>query len=169
MADLEALDRLAPPQSDLHFSLAELYGRQERFSLAIVQYDLWIRNHPDDSRMVSALGQRCLARALQNQDLAGGLSDCNTAIRRADKNNPNNAQLYANRGLILLRRGDYPKAIADFDADLKIQPKSARALYGRGVAKALMNKTTQGEEDIAEAEKLVPQITEKYQRYGIAR
>ncbi|MGP8227807.1 MAG: aspartyl protease family protein [Steroidobacteraceae bacterium] len=49
MTELDALDRLAPPQADLRISLAELYGREEQFSLAMVQYDLWMKNHPDDS------------------------------------------------------------------------------------------------------------------------
>jgi tetratricopeptide (TPR) repeat protein len=167
MTDLDSLDRLAPPQADLRFSLAELYGREQQNSLAIAQYDLWIRNHPDDSKMVSALGGRCLARALQNQDLDGGLSDCNTAIRLADKKNPANAQLYSNRGMILLRQGDYRRALADFDANLKIEPKSARALYGRGVAKARMNKRAEGDEDIALAQTLAPQVGERYRHYGI--
>jgi predicted aspartyl protease/Flp pilus assembly protein TadD len=167
MTDLDSLDRLAPPQADLRFSLAELYGREQQNSLAIAQYDLWIRNHPDDSKMVSALGGRCLARALQNQDLDGGLSDCNTAIRLADKKNPANAQLYSNRGMILLRQGDYRRALADFDANLKIEPKSARALYGRGVAKARMNKRAEGDDDIAAAQTLAPRVGESYRHYGI--
>jgi tetratricopeptide (TPR) repeat protein len=167
MTDLNSLDRLAPPQADLRFSLAELYRREEQFLPAIAQYDLWIRNHPDDSRMVNALGGRCLAKALQNQDLDGGLRDCNTAIRLADRKNPANAHLYSNRGMILLRQGDYRRALADFEADLKIEPKSARALYGRGVAKARMNKRVEGDEDIAAAETLAPQVGERYGRYGI--
>jgi tetratricopeptide (TPR) repeat protein/predicted aspartyl protease len=167
MADLDSLDRLAPPQADLRFSLAEMYVREEQNSLAIPQYDLWIRNHPDDSKMVSALGGRCLARALQNQNLDGGLSDCNTAIRLADKKNPANAQLYWNRGMILLRQGDYRRALADFDANLKIEPKSARALYGRGVAKARMNKKAEGDEDIAAAQTLAPRVGESFGHYGI--
>ena len=167
MTDLESLDRLAPPQADLRYSLAELFGREEQFSRAIAQYDLWINNHPDDSKMGSALGGRCLARALQNQDLDSGLSDCNTAIRLADKQNPANARLYSNRGMILLRQGNYRKALADFDADLKIHPKSVRALYGRGVAKAHMDKRAEGDEDIAAAEALSPQVGERYRRYGI--
>jgi tetratricopeptide (TPR) repeat protein len=167
MTDLNSLDRLAPPQADLRFSLAELYRREEQFLPAIAQYDLWIKNHPDDSRMVSALGGRCLARALQNQDLDGGLRDCNAAIRLADKKNPANAHLYSNRGMILLRQADYRRALADFEADLKIEPKSARALYGRGVAMARMNKRVEGDEDIAAAETLAPQVGERYRRYGI--
>jgi predicted aspartyl protease/Flp pilus assembly protein TadD len=166
-SDLESLDRFAPPQADLRFSLAEIYRREEQFSAAIAQYDLWIKNHPDDSKMVSALGARCLASALQNQDLDAGLSDCNSAIRLADKKNPANAQLYSDRGMILLRRGDYRGALADFDAELKIAPKNARALYGRGVAKTRVNKRAEGDEDIAAAETLAPNIGERYRHFGI--
>jgi tetratricopeptide (TPR) repeat protein len=167
MTDLDSLDRLAPPQADLRFSLAKLYGREEQFSRAAAQYDLWIKNHPDDSKMVSALGGRCLASALQNQDLEAGLSDCNKAIRIADKRNPASAHLYSNRGMILLRQADYRRALADFDADLKIEPKNARALYGRGIAKSHMNKRAESDEDIAAAEALAPQIGERYRHYGI--
>jgi Flp pilus assembly protein TadD len=67
----------------------------------------------------------------------------------------------------LLRQGDYRRALADFEADLEIEPKSARALYGRGVAKARMNKRVEGDEDIAAAETLAPQVGERYGRYGI--
>jgi tetratricopeptide (TPR) repeat protein len=154
MSDLESLDRFAPPQADVRFSLAEMYGREEQFTPAIAQYDLWIKNHPDDAKMVSALGARCL-------------SDCNSAIRHADKKNPANAQLYSNRGMILLRQGDYRRALADFETDIKIHPKSVRALFGRGVAEARMNKRAESDADIAAAETLAPQVGERYRHYGI--
>jgi tetratricopeptide (TPR) repeat protein/predicted aspartyl protease len=168
VADLDSLDRLAPPQADVRFSLAELYAREEQFSAAIAQFDLWIKNHPDDARLIRALGGRCLASALQNQDLRGGLGDCDTAIRRVDKHDPASFRRYADRGMLWLRQGDYRRALADFDTDLKMQPKSAPALYGRGVAKARLGKAAEGEADIAAAEALAPHIGERYQRYGIA-
>jgi len=166
MADQATVDRLAAPQADLRFVLAELYGREEEYAQVIAQYDLWIKNHPDDSRMVNALGGRCLASALQNQDLDGGRKDCDRAIRLADKHNPANANLYANRGLMLLREGDYRKAIEDFDANLKIQPQNARALYGRGVAEARLNRRADSERDIAAAEGLAPKIAERFGQLG---
>jgi hypothetical protein len=51
---------------------------------------------------------------------------------------------------------------------LKLQPKNAFALYGRGVAKSRKNKNNSGQTDIDAAEMLAPKITERYQRYGIA-
>ncbi len=168
MADQATVDRLAAPQADVRFALAELYGREEEYALVIPQYDLWIKNHPDDSRMVNALGGRCLASALQNQDLDSGRKDCDRAIRIADKHNPANAHLYANRGLMLLREGDYRKAVEDFDANLKIQPQNARALYGRGVAEARLNRRADSERDIAAAEGVAPKIAERFAHLGFS-
>jgi tetratricopeptide (TPR) repeat protein len=168
IADLDAVDRLAPRQADLRFVLAERYEAVNRFSRAIAQYDLWLQNHPDDSKKAAALGARCRASAIENEDLAGGLADCNRALRIADKKNPNYGHLFSNRGLLELRQANYDKAIADFDAALKTVPKNAFALYGRGVAKIRKNKATEGEADIAEAVKIAPQIAAPFSARGLS-
>jgi tetratricopeptide (TPR) repeat protein len=167
IADLEAVDRLAPKQADLRFMLAELYERIERLPEAIEQFSLWIQYHPDDSRMLTATAGRCLSRVLQNQDLPAALSDCNAAVRRADKKDENYSHLFVNRGLVRLRQGDYDKAIADFNDALKIMPKNARALYARAVAESHKNKKQESENDLEAARKIAPQVGEKLARYGI--
>jgi len=168
IADLDAVDRLAPKQADVRFVLAERYEVMNRFSQAIAQYDLWIQNHPDDSKRAVALGARCRASAIENQDLAGGLADCNKALSLADKKNPNYGHLFENRGLLELRQANYEKAILDFDAALKTLPKDAFALYGRGVAKIRKNKTADGEIDIAEAVRIAPNIAAPFNKRGLA-
>ena len=168
IADLDATDRLAPKQADLRFALAERYEAVNRFAQAIAQYDLWIQNHPVDSRFAAALGQRCRASAIQNEALDVGLADCNKALRIADKKNPSYGRLLENRGLLELRQANNDKAIADFDAALKIMPKSATALYGRGVAKVRKNKTAEGEADMAEAVKIAPHIAAPFSARGLA-
>jgi tetratricopeptide (TPR) repeat protein len=168
IADLDAVDRLAPKQSDLRFELAERYEAVDRFSRAMAQYDLWIEHHPVDSKRAIALGARCRASAIQNEDLAGGLADCNKALRVGDKKNPNYGHLFENRGLLELRQANYEKAILDFDAALKTMPKDAFALYGRGVAKIRKNKTADGEIDIAEAVKIAPNIGARFSERGLA-
>jgi tetratricopeptide (TPR) repeat protein/predicted aspartyl protease len=168
IADLDALDRLAPKQADLRFELAERYEAAGGYSRAMAQYDLWIRNHPVDSKKATALAARCWASAIQNEDLSGGLSDCNSALGITDKKNPNYGHLFVIRGMIDLRQANYDKAILDFDSALKTMPKDAVALYGRGVAKSQKNKDKSGQADIDAAETLVPKITHQYQRYGIA-
>ena len=168
IADLDATDRLAPKQADIRFALAERYEAVNRFAQAIAQYDLWIQNHPVDSRFAAALGQRCRASAIQNEALDVGLADCNKALRIADKKNPSYGHLLENRGLLELRQANNDKAIADFDAALKIMPKSATALYGRGVAKVRNNKTAEGEADMAEAVKIAPHIAAPFSARGLA-
>jgi tetratricopeptide (TPR) repeat protein len=168
IADLDAVDRLAPKQADIRFVLAERYEAVDRYSRAIAQYDLWIQNHPDDSKRAIALGARCRASAIENEDLAGGLADCNKALSIADKKNPNYGHLLTNRGLLELRQASYEKAIADFDAALKTLPKNAYALYGRGVAKMRKNKTAEGEIDIDEAVKIAPSIAAPFKARGLA-
>jgi predicted aspartyl protease/tetratricopeptide (TPR) repeat protein len=167
IADLDAVDRLAPKPADLRFALAERYEAVNRFPQAIAQYDLWIQNHPVDSRMAIALGARCRASAIENQDLAGGLADCNKALSIADKKNPNYGHLFEDRGLLELRQANYDRAIADFDAALKTMPKNAYVLYGRGVAKIRKNKKAEGEADIAEAVKIAPHIAAPFSARGL--
>jgi len=168
IADLDAVDRLAPKQADVRYALAEHYGAANRFARAIAQYDLWIQSHPLDSKIAAALGERCRASAIENEDLAGGLADCNRALSIADKKNPNYGHLFEDRGLLELRQANYDKAIADFDAALKTMPKNAFVLYGRGVAKTRKNKTTEGEADMAEAVKLSPHIAAQFSARGMA-
>ena len=167
IADLDAVDRLAPKQADLRYALAEQYEAVNRFARAIAQYDLWIRSHPVDSKMAAALGERCRASAIENEDLAGGLADCNRALNLTDKKNPYHGRLFENRGLLELRQANYERAVADFDAALKTMPKNAFALYGRGVAKTRKNNATEGEADMAEAVKLSPHIAAQFSARGM--
>ena len=165
--DLDAVDRLAPKQADLRLLLAERYESVKHFSQALAQYDLWIENHPVDSRIAAALGRRCHVSAIGNEGLDAGLADCNKALRIADKKNPNYGHLFENRGFLELLLTNNDKAMADFDAALKTLPKSAFALYGRGVAKMRKNKTAQGQADMAEAEKIAPHVAAAFSARGL--
>jgi tetratricopeptide (TPR) repeat protein len=167
VADLEAVDRLAPKQADLRFTLAGLYERIDRLPAAIEQYSLWIQNHPDDSRMATALAGRCLSGALQNQGLPAALSDCNWVMHRVDKKDEHNAFLFVSRGLVRLRQGDYDRAIADFNDALKLAPKNARALYARAVAESRKNDHKDSASDLEAARQIAPRIADQFERYGI--
>jgi tetratricopeptide (TPR) repeat protein/predicted aspartyl protease len=167
LTDLDAAAALAPPHGDVRYTLANLYAGAENFAAAIKQWDVWIESHPVDARFVGALGERCYLKALQNQDLSSGLSDCNRGLALANMRNPDNAFLWANRGMVRLRQGAYDKALSDFNDALEKQPKNVRALYGRGVAKIRQNKLKDGESDIDAAVQLSPKIKENLQAYGI--
>jgi tetratricopeptide (TPR) repeat protein/predicted aspartyl protease len=168
-ADLDAADKVAPKQADSRLTLAALYVRADRSQSAIAQYDLWIANHPDDSKMIDALNGSCWIRAMQGIDLDRALNDCDKAIWRVDKkSSPGGyAKLLDSRGFTRLRRGEFDKAIADFDAAVKLDPRKASSLFGRGTAKLRKLKTAEGQADIAAAAALQPKITEYFDRHGI--
>jgi tetratricopeptide (TPR) repeat protein len=91
----------------------------------------------------------------------------NAALKRAKKGSAFYAQVSDSRGLVLLRLGDYPKSIADYDASIAIAPKSAWSWYGRGIDKLRQHQSAAGDADIAQAKSLLPTIAEKFTHYGI--
>jgi tetratricopeptide (TPR) repeat protein/predicted aspartyl protease len=166
-ADLDAASAAAGREDAVHFSLAAGYASLGQFPRAIEQYDLWIASHPLDANLYGALNWRCRARALGDIDLQRALQDCNEALRHARKSSPFYADVANSRGLVWLRLGDYDKSIADFDASLKIAPRNASSLYGRGIDKMRAKLTSDGETDIAQAKALSADIGDTFGRYGI--
>lgn len=166
-ADLDSVDRVAAKQADVRYELAIEYQRADIMDSAIVQFETWVLSHAVDSKFPAALNNLCFSRAVVGKDLEKALSNCNQALKLAAKGSPFNASVLNNRGLVWLRLGDYPKSIADFDACLKLSPKFAWSLYGRGVAKNREKDTAVGETDIADAVKLAPGIEEQFKKLGI--
>jgi len=166
-ADLDAADASAPKEADERYQMAYDYQRADRLASAITQLTLWIDSHADDARLPEALNSRCWIRALQGTELALAVKDCSAALRRADKSSPFYAKVANSRGLVFLRMGDYDKSIADYDTSLKINAKNPWSLYGRGVDKLRMQKTSDGQADITQASALWPRIAEEFKRRGI--
>jgi tetratricopeptide (TPR) repeat protein/predicted aspartyl protease len=167
VADLSAADRLAPKEADIRFSLARDYERLDLLAESAAQFDLWIRMHADDAKMPMALNGRCWVRAVQGQDLAKALSDCNDALTSVEKGSEFYAHILNNRGLVRMRLGDYDESIADYDASLKLTPRNAASYYGRGIDKLRKQHTAEGRADIAEAVKLKPDIADEFARRGL--
>lgn len=166
-SDLDSVDRIAAAQADVRFDLARMYERADFSNDAIKQYDSWIVFHEVDSRIVTALRSRCWNRAVQNEMLDKALQDCDEAIRRSSKTLPGYSGLLSTRGFVRYRRGEFGKAIRDFDDSLKITPRAAWPLYARGVAEIRINQVAKGQADIADAATLAPKIAETFAEYGI--
>jgi len=164
-ADLEAVDRIAAKQADVRFEMGMDYLRAELLPPAIAQFDIWIAAHGEDSKMAIALSARCKARAMLGEDLSAALKDCNAAISRSGK--LQNPDFLDNVALVRFRLGDFDKSIGNYDAALKIRPKNAWTLYGRGLAKLKKNNRSEGEADIAEAVKIAPGVAGAYKRMGL--
>jgi tetratricopeptide (TPR) repeat protein len=55
-------------------------------------------------------------------------------------------------------KGDYDRAIADFDQAIRLDPKLALAYYQRGFAKRAKGDAAGGDADIATAKQLHPTL-----------
>lgn len=163
IVDLDAAAAAVAKPSDLRLAIGGLYGRAEAFDRAIGQDDLWIANHPVDSRQPRALNARCWERALLGTALDKALADCNRALRLR----PGAPEFLDSRGMAELRAGLLDKAIADYDAALGARPGIAWSLYGRGLARLSKGLAPAGKADIAAAVAIEPDLPAKAARYGI--
>jgi tetratricopeptide (TPR) repeat protein/predicted aspartyl protease len=167
-ADLNIASAILPKEDGERLTLAYEYSNIDLFPRAIEQYDLWTTSHPGDVRLALASVGRCRARTLGNLELQRAKKDCDTALKHAVKDSPFYAEASAARGLLLFRLGDYDKSIADYDASLKINPKDASALYGRGIDKLRKLRTSEGQADIDQATALSPKIAQSFDLLGFA-
>ena len=62
--------------------------------------------------------------------------------------------MYSSRGVAYGLRGDFDKAIADFSAAIRLNPKDAQAYQNRGVAYEKKGEKAKAEEDFAQAKNL---------------
>ena len=151
--DLDAADHAAPKEADVRLTLGHLYEHLRDYPAAIAQYDRWIEVRKlDDVGMPAARNSRCWVRALAGLELDRALADCNAAVRAR----PKVAAFLDSRGLVYLRKGQYAKAITDYDAALVLNSKLPWALYGRGIAKKHLGRD--GQADVAAATALSPHI-----------
>jgi tetratricopeptide (TPR) repeat protein len=59
------------------------------------------------------------------------------------------------------------RAIADYDAALRIEPNHSHALYGRGLAKRKKGDHAGAEADLAAARTMSPRVADEYSSYGV--
>ena len=113
--------------------------------------------------MVPALNNRCLTRAVMGTSLDAALADCQEVLNLS----PNDPYTHDNIGLIYLKRKQYDKAIAEYDASLKVDPQRARALYGRGLARSRKGEGPAGIADMSTASGIQSNISSEFARYGV--
>jgi tetratricopeptide (TPR) repeat protein len=71
------------------------------------------------------------------------------------------------RGLTYLKMGQWDSAVDDYNEALRIDPKLASSLYGRGLAKLKKGDTTGGNAHIAAARPIGANIVGDFTRYGV--
>jgi tetratricopeptide repeat protein len=63
--------------------------------------------------------------------------------------------------------GQWDAAIADYSSALRLAPRLASSLYGRGLAKLKKGDAADGDADIAAAKAIGAKIVEDFARYGV--
>ena len=80
---------------------------------------------------------------------------------------PNVAITFETRGFTYLKMGQWDLAIEDYGSALRLDPKLARALYGRGVAELKKGDTPRGYADIEAAKAIDAKIADDFAHYTI--
>jgi tetratricopeptide (TPR) repeat protein len=103
---------------------------------------------------------------VNNKDTAGqALAACNHILNDKSEQ-PNYAMAlrnrcaigYERRGYVWQEKGDDKRAMADYDKAVQLNPKSAYALYARGLLKKRNGDQAGGDADIARARQIKPDI-----------
>lgn len=142
-----------------HLRVRVLY-RINAFDRMLLDLDEILRVEP---RNDTALNDRCWIRAILNRDLDGALADCNRALDIV----PGYPPIYNTRGFVYYRRGEFEKAIADYNKALASDEKDASSFFMRGICKRRLGDETGARADIAGARTLDPGITAHYARFGV--
>ncbi|HEV2270486.1 MAG TPA: tetratricopeptide repeat protein [Steroidobacteraceae bacterium] len=178
--DLDKVNSLAPPTADVRLTLSYLYAKLGDYSTAIDQINQWLSYHRLDNDQAVGLNDRCRLRATTNRDLREALDDCNHALalrphapatlesRIAKALAPEDPDILDSRGLVYLRLGNLKDAVRDYDLALDTNSNMPTSLYGRGLAELRLGEKTQGQQDLAAAEKLNRGIAKRFADMGLA-
>lgn len=93
----------------------------------------------------------------QHQDYRGAISDFNQAILQ----DPNDANIYFNRGLVLYELGDELGALWDFEDAIQRNPRHARAYFHRAGLRLSLGYRSGAMQDLQLAAKLFSEQGDK--------
>lgn len=158
LPDLDQAVKLRPDDAPTRLNRGAALADLGDHAKALADFDDAIRRQPS----ALAYYDRCTSRAILGQ-LPEALADCNQALFLRS----NYPEVLASRGLVYLRMKEPARAIADYDLVLRLTPRHAQALYGRGLAKLLLNDTPGGQTDLAAARKIEPAIEAVFKRWGV--
>jgi len=116
-----------PASAKTHFDKALAYVQQQKYDAALTELDEAIQKN---GRFAEAFGLRGSVRFLR-QEFDQALSDFTKVIELAP-NIPGIHQIYNNRSLIRLMKGDYDGALTDVNKAIAIVPGYAEAYNTRG-------------------------------------
>jgi tetratricopeptide (TPR) repeat protein len=156
--DFDAALAIDPSYTVALANRGDAYAKKLDFRHALQDFDEAIKREP---AMASLWNERCWVRA-QSGAPDAALNDCNEAIKLGP-----NAARYDSRGFTNLKLGRWQAAVGDFDSALRLNPRLASSLYGRGFAKLKAGDQSGGNADIAAARAIRQDIAQVYAGYGL--
>ncbi|HEY3951484.1 tetratricopeptide repeat protein [Phenylobacterium sp.] len=162
-ADFEAALKLSPTNVSLPANIGAAYARAGLYEASIQQLDGWLAAHPRDENAGQVLASRCYARALWGKELETALADCDAALKK-----DRNSNAMQSRAIVLMRLGRLDDSVTQFAAIIKLQPRDAVALYGRGLAELKKGDRSTGDADLAAATAIAPAVANQFRRMGLA-
>jgi tetratricopeptide (TPR) repeat protein len=160
MADYDKAIQLNPKSAYAYNNRGATFQRRGDYARASSDYGEVTRLQPDNP---DAWAARCWVRAAGGREVQQALADCNQSLKiKADQ-----PDVLDTRGFVNLRLGKMDDAIRDYDAALKMDPKLAGALYGRGLAKTKKGDRDGGSADMASAKAMKSDIESEFSRYGV--
>lgn len=112
--------------------------------------------------------EACNGISDRNTSLNDVIAGCTALIAANDTVPVAKAAAYDNRGLAYDARGDDTRAIADYDAAIKLNPNSAHAFNNRGNAYRALGRDARAIEDYDEAIRLKPDYAHAFNNRGTA-
>jgi tetratricopeptide (TPR) repeat protein len=80
----------------------------------------------------TSMAASCSKAAFDNQSHLKALDVCNRSLEEEAMNGRDRAATYVNRGIVLMRRGDYPAAMRDFENAIQLEPALGETYANRG-------------------------------------
>jgi tetratricopeptide (TPR) repeat protein len=91
-------------------------------------------------------------------ETAPRLAACTAVIQSSAATSDLRAKALNNRGVLASGQGDIDRAIADYDAAIRVNPRYAAAFYNRAQAWRRKSGTARADADSAEAVRLDPKL-----------
>jgi tetratricopeptide (TPR) repeat protein len=130
------------------------YFQLKNYSQAVADYDATLKLTPLDPKVHNFLGNALVPQKKFQEAF-------NAYTEALKLGHPEPAIVLDNRGDVFFHVKNYDKAIADYSAAIKINPRYATAYFDRGAAHEEKGEYNEAQEDFDKAVQLDPKLAEK--------